>query len=229
MKKVLFLFITLILSISFAFTAELSFDFLAFRSTETNIFSDPLPLNGSNSFLQGVVDNPYFDRVDYGGKLNMNLFFVAGSRTGLSFSFSYGHAVKAEETIPVPDEGYDFSSGSSVPWDYETYDALEKQKDKMAFALGPVFRFEYSYIELGGAVRAVLSTYDFFDSFTVGLEVQPYFRAYFNKWLYASVGFSFTAHLFHFIESETEFYETNYSAMSLTPFVGLGVRFGGAE
>lgn len=230
MKKVLLFFVLLMISLSVAFSAEVSFDFLAFRSNETNIFSDPLPLNGSNSFLQGKVDNPYLDRVDYGGKLNMNLFFVSGSRTGLSFSFTYGHAVSAEETIPVSkEEGKDFSSGSAIDWEYHSYDALSDQQDKLSFALGPVFRFEYSFIELGGAVRAAISTFDFFDSFTVGLEVQPYFRAYFNKWVYASVGFSFTSHLFHFIESEMEFYETNYSFMSLTPFVGLGVRFGGAE
>ena len=69
----------MVLSDSLLFSAEVSFDFLAFRSNETNIFSEPLPLNGSNSFLQGKVDNPYLDRVDYGGKLNMNLFFLNGS------------------------------------------------------------------------------------------------------------------------------------------------------
>ena len=229
MKKILLLIITFMISLSFVFSAEFSMDFLAFRSDETNMFSNPLPQNGSNSFLQGIVENPYLDRVDYGGKLNMNLFFKSGSRTGISFSFAYGIPVSAEETIPVPEDGYNFSDDSSVPWHYDTYEALDKQKDKISFALGPVFRFEYSFIELGGAVRAVLSSLDFFESFTIGLEVQPYFRAYFNKWLYASIGFSFTAHLFRFIESESQFYQPNYSFISLTPFVGLGLRFGGGE
>ena len=55
-KKLLLLF-TLVVSLSSAFTAELSMDFLAVRSTETNIYSDPLPKNAPNSFLLGVIKN----------------------------------------------------------------------------------------------------------------------------------------------------------------------------
>lgn len=228
MKKILLLLFTLVVSLSSAFTAELSMDFLAVRSTETNIYSDPLPKNAPNSFLLGVINNPYIDRTDYGAKFNANLFFKAGSRVGLSFSFAYGHAVEATETIPVPDDPENsFASENIFPWSYKSFEALSKQKDKLSFAIGPVFRFNYSIVEAGAAIRGVVSTYDFFDSFTVGVEAQPYFRAYFNKWLYITTGLSFTAHLFRFLDSTEVFYEENYTFFSTTPFIGLGVRFGG--
>ena len=74
-----------------------------------------------------------------------------------------------------------------------------------------------------------ISSFDYFETFTVGLELQPYMRAYFKPWVYASAGLSFTAHLFHFIKDESMLYEPNYTFVSLTPFIGFGFRFGGVQ
>ena len=61
---------------------EVNLNLLAIRSSETNIFSDPLPQNGSNDFLKGVVEKPYLDRTDYGIKADADFFFIPESRTG---------------------------------------------------------------------------------------------------------------------------------------------------
>ena len=161
---------------------EVNLNLLAIRSSETNIFSDPLPQNGSNDFLKGVVEKPYLDRTDYGVKADADLFFIPESRTGLSFSFTYSHPVSATETYPVADDGTSFDDKEEpAKWHYEQRDALSSQHDKLSFALGPVFRFRYSAVEIGSAVRFSFSTYNFFDSFTFGVEAQPYFKAYFNS------------------------------------------------
>lgn len=208
---------------------EVNLNLLAIRSSETNIFSDPLPQNGSNDFLKGVVEKPYLDRTDYGVKADADLFFIPESRTGLSFSFTYSHPVSATETYPVADDGTSFDDKEPAKWHYEQRDALSDQHGKLSFALGPVFRFRYSAIEIGSAVRFAISTYNFFDSFTFGVEAQPYFKAHFNSWLYATLGLSFTANIFHFIDSEVVFYETNYTMISLCPYLGIGFRFGGGN
>ena len=223
-------FICILLSLSsLLFAAEVSFDFLAFRSSESNIYSNPLPMNGSNSYLQYLVEHPFLDRTDYGAKLNVNLFFVPASRAGLSFSFAYGVVAKATEHVPVVKGEGDFNSSTPVDWEYEGRDAYPEQIDKISLSIGPVFRFNYSVVELGGAVRFAISSFDYFETFTVGLELQPYIRAYFKPWVYASAGLSFTAHLFHFIKDESMLYEPNYTFVSLTPFIGFGFRFGGVQ
>ncbi len=220
MRKISALLIISALSIASIFSAEFSFDVSAYGSWETNKFSNPLPLNASESFLNNVVDHPYIDRKDIGGKLNMNIFFVSGSRSGLSLSFSYGHALSATETIP---EG-DFKG----EWEYVDYDALESQIDKISIGLGGIFRHEFSFLEIGAAIRGVISSFDYFRTFTVGIEAEPYLRTYFRDYVYAAFGLSFTAHIFHFIDSDTELYETNFTRISLAPYIGIGFRFGAA-
>lgn len=227
MKRFWFIICFTLILLSSSFAMEMSLDLMGFWSKETNIFSSPLPQNGSNSFLQGVVDHPYLDRVDYGAKLDFSLFFHSGDRTGLSFSFAYGHAVEAIETIPVAENGGDFSSDDPVDWHYESYDALSTQRDKLAFGAGAVFRCNFSIMEMGSPVRAVITTFDFFDTFNLGIEAAPYIKVYFTDWLSIMTGLSFTAHIFHFIDSDTVFYETNYTQISLTPFIGIGFSFGG--
>ena len=166
--------------LSYISAVEVNLNLLAIRSSETNIFSDPLPQNGSNDFLKGVMEKPYLDRTDYGIKADADLFFIPESRTGLSFSFTYSHPVSATETYPVADDGTSFDDKEPAKWHYEQRDAISSQHDKLSFALGPVFRFRYSAVEIGSAVRFSFSTYNFFDSFTFGVEAQPYFKAHFK-------------------------------------------------
>lgn len=223
MKKGILFFIMLLVSFSL-FATEYSVDFLGYWSYETNMFSNPLPKNGGNDFLENKVENPYYKRTDAGGKINLNMFFIPESRAGLTFSFSFGYPLTAIESVPVKeDESVSFDDG---PWHYEERNALSSQKGRISLGVGGIFRYYNSFVEIGSSIRAVISTFDYFRTFNIGVEAEPFFKLYFRDFFYVGVGASFTAHIFHFIFSVDQFYEKGYSAISVTPYVGFGIRFG---
>ncbi len=185
----------------------------------TNVFSNPLPKSVDNAWLQNKIENPFIKRLDIGGSISTSLFFSNEGRTGLSAKIRIGKPIKAVETRP---NSTDYTSD----WNYVSNKSTN-QKLSIIGSFGPIFRAQLGPVDLGIAIRANIGTLNLGDkSLIVGLQAEPYINWFFTSYTYISAGLTYDAHIMRFIEDENKYYEEHFFMSSLTPFIGLGIKFG---
>ena len=114
----------------------------------TNVFSDPLPINASESYLEDIE---FIKRWNAGAALTFDTFFDDSYPAGLSFNAVFRFPITSE-TI--------YHDGSS----YVSYDSLSSQRIGIFLGIGPVFRGRFGIVDIGLTLRASLGSYDYFVS-----------------------------------------------------------------
>lgn len=186
----------------------------------TNVFSNPLPKNvDNNEWLINKINNPFIKRFDIGGSVSSSLFFSAEGRTGISTKLHIGKPMKATETRPD-------SENYTDNWNYISQKSTN-QKLSVIAGIGPIFRAQLGYFDLGIAIRFNMGTLNLGDSsLIIGIQAEPYLNYFFTPYTFLSVGLTYDAHFMRFIEDEVRYYEEHFFMSSITPFVGLGIKIG---
>lgn len=181
----------------------------------TNAFSDPLPVNASESYLEDIE---FIKRWNIAPAITFDMFFGESHPTGLSLDMAVRFPVSAE-TIIHENGGY---AGRN---------SLSDQKIGIFVGLGPVFRGQFGSVDIGVALRASVGSYDYFTSGVIlGIETEPYINIEVTGNFYVSLGVKYNAHLMKFLDSSSSnIYEDGFMMMTAGGFVGLGVRFGGND
>ena len=181
----------------------------------TNVFSDPLPINASESYLEDIE---FVKRWNAGAALTFDTFFDDSYPAGLSFNAVFRFPITSE-TI--------YHDGSS----YVSYDSLSSQRIGIFLGVGPVFRGRFGIVDIGLTLRASLGSYDYFVSGLIfGIEAEPFINVNVTEHFYISLGMKYDAHLMKFLNAESSnIYEDGFIMMTAGCFVGLGARFGGGD
>lgn len=215
MKRIILLSIALLLSFSLSSTA-MYFSLNNTYTYDTNAFSDPLPQNAGETFLQNAE---YLKRHNVGLNFTFDTFFSPKSRTGLSVSTILSLPFKSTTFKPEGDLAGD--------WEYVPSDSLSEQKIAFFFSVGPVFRAAFEKVDLSLALRASVGSYDFFTTGVVmGLQAQPFVNFFINDGTYLSFGLLYDAHMMKFIYDEKKIYEDHYIMLSAGAYIGLGIVVG---
>lgn len=223
MKKIAAVLITLLIAIIPAFSSVTAYIQGSYAfSLDTNIFSNPLPQNVNNTWLEYRMNTaPFLKRFNHGFNTELNLFFSENGKTGLSTSLSSGFPFKATEIRPD-------STNANSDWSYVSTDATDIQDRSLFFGIGPIFRAKFSFLDLGLSLRVSIGTYDTFaDNIVMGLQAEPYLNFHFTDYTYFNLGITYDAHLMKFLPSSTvNYYEEHYFMLTLAPYVGIGIRIG---
>lgn len=216
MKKIIL--ILLILSISLSLSATTMYlKFNGEYSYDTNVFSNPLPKNPSDS---GFIENAdYLKRHNFGFNFSFDTFFSQDSRTGLSISAAF--------RLPAHSDSYKAEGDINGDWEYVHRDSLSEQKLAMYLGIGPTFRAKIGIVDLGIALRGSIGSYDFFKSgIVVGVQAEPYMNLFLNDDSFIAFGFVYDAHLMKFVYDDTEKYQKNYMMLTAGAYFGIGIQIG---
>lgn len=236
-KILVLLFILITILPAFSVTAYIKGAYLF--GVDTNIFSNPLPVNMTNDPIYDANGThigyqpystwltyrmetaPYLFKLSNGFTTSADIFFSKDGKTGLSASVHYGIPFKAEETRPS-------SNNAFSNWTYESKEALGDQKNALFFGVGPIFRAKFSFLDLGLSLRMSIGTYDTFaDNVIVGLQAEPFLNFHFTDYTYFTLGMTYDAHLMKFLPTdENRYFEEHYFMLTLAPYVGIGIRIG---
>ena len=181
----------------------------------TNAFSDPLPVNASESYLEDIE---FIKRWNVSPSLSFDTFFHDSDPVGLSFSSVFRFPVSSETIV---------HDGTS----YVSHDSLSSQKVGIFLGLGPVFRGRFGLVDIGLSLRVSLGSYDYFTSgIVLGIEAEPFVNVNVTENLYISLGLKYDAHMMKFLDAESSsIYEDGFIMMTAGCFAGIGVRFGGGD
>ena len=181
----------------------------------TNAFSDPLPVNASESYLEDIE---FIKRWNVSPSISFDTFFDDSNPAGLSFNSVFRFPVSSETIV---------HDGSS----YVSHDSLSEQKIGIFLGIGPLFRGRFGIVDVGLALRVSLGSYDYFTTgIVVGIEAEPFLNVNVSEHFYLSLGLKYDAHLMKFLDADSSnIYEDGFIMMTAGCVVGLGARFGGGD
>lgn len=228
-KRILLLLVLLSFFSSAAYSEmTLHFDLSPVYSMITNMYSKPLVQNADNSYLEyRRNDDPFIMRHDVGVRFNSSIFFSSSERVGLSIKAVVSKPVKSTKSIP--------SSADSSSWDgsYEVYENTGEENETLLFYIGPVFKLSLSDFDYGLSFSLSFGSFDFFTSFMdLGIAVEAFVSYHISESFYITGGLMMDSHLFSFYLNENEndyIYKPGYSRISLSPYIGAGLHFGGEK
>lgn len=226
MKRAAILILMLILGVPALFSGSFYLQTEIESSLDTNIFSYPLVQNADAGYLEYRSGHPFFYRFDLGFGIKSNMFFK-NDRVGLSLGANARFPLFSRSYVPSTGEAGWAEAAESGNWHYEKYDSLKSQMPYISFSIGSAFRFKPGRVsELGLAIRPSISSYDLFQSFEIGLQVDGFANFIFEENYYFTIGLSYEAHLMKFVRSLSEIYEENYFTLSVVPYLGFGLKLG---
>ena len=181
----------------------------------TNAFSDPLPMNASESYLEDIE---FIKRWNVSPALTFDAFFDDSSPVGLTVNTVFRFPVASTSIV---------HDGTS----YVSRDSLSEQRIGIFCGIGPIFRYRIGIVDIGFSLRASLGSYDYFRTGIIfGVEAEPFINIAITEQLYVSLGMKYDAHLMKFLDStSSSIYEDGFIMMTAGGFAGLGFRFGGGD
>ena len=181
----------------------------------TNAFSDPLPVNASDSYLEDIE---FIKRWNAAPVITFDTFFNDSDPAGLTLKAAFRFPVASTSIV---------HDGTS----YVSHDSLSEQQIGVFLGIGPVFRYRFGIVDIGFSLRASLGSYDYFKTGLVfGVEAEPFVNIALTDYMYLSLGMKYDAHLIKFLDfTSSSIYEDGFIMMTAGGIVGIGFRFGGGD
>ena len=196
-------------------------------SYDTNVFSSPLPqfeqFDPNYTWLKWRVENPFIKRHSLGLNFTYDGYVKDSSRVGLSVALAVKFPIQETNYIP---EAYNQEIGFGSGWDYTEFKNNKNFKTAIFGAVGPTFRAQFKYADVGIAIRLSLGAYTYEDNeLILGIQVEPYCNLFINDMFYVSFKFTYDGHLLRFIKDENKIFDPYYQMLTAAPSIGLGIKF----